>query len=41
MTGGPSAHSASTATSSVKPSVRKFDGCARRMAPVSAPIAAS
>jgi hypothetical protein len=34
MTGTPSPHSASISTSSVKPKVRKFEGCARRIAPV-------
>ena len=41
MTGTPSPQSASTSTSSTKPTVRKFDGCARRIAPVSGPIADS
>ena len=36
ITGTPSSHSASIATSSTNPSWRKFDGCTRRIAPVSA-----
>ena len=40
ITGAPSAHSDSISTSSTKPTVRKFDGCARRIAPVRSPSAA-
>ena len=40
-TGTPRPHSASISTSSVKPRVRKFDGCARRMTPVRSPSAAA
>ena len=38
ITGAPSPHSASIVTSSTNPSVRKFDGCARRIAPVASPM---
>ena len=39
ITGTPSSHSSSIATSSTNPSWRKFDGCARSSAPVRSPIA--
>jgi len=37
MTGTSDPHSASTSTCSTKPTERKYDGCARRIAPVSGP----
>ncbi len=40
-TGTPRSQSASISTSSTKPTVRKFDGCARRIAPTRSPPAAS
>ena len=41
MTGTPSSHSSSISTSCTNPSWRKLEGCARRIAPVRGPIAAS
>jgi hypothetical protein len=41
ITGTPSEQSSSIATSSTKPTVRKFDWCARMTAPVSGPMASA